>query len=404
MRRLLFFVIVLVLIGGIGATIYLVWIKPDGNSATTGENMGVTNPRPVGDDSTAETPATGTLVVDSEPAGVDIKLDGIKTKKQTPATFANIDVGPHVIELSSANVYRWWLEAEVTADGINTVRALLVERDTGVTVRASQQPTLGFMWQRSVPEQGAELTRGEIADLTSDDVFVVSMIFDPGLDPDSISSDTVGIYDVAAKSLLKSSLGYIPTTGELMIKVEPADQITESGTYQVILDTSLADVDGEQLGTRVAWTFGKSATDELTFFDATDSSASNDPASAPLNDPLSGALSNTSTTTATQRDTERRTELAEVARALEAYLALQGHYPRLEQEGDLVALESALAPNLITALPFDPSAGTETTGYRYQSAGETFTLKANLESPANGESAVYTLYDAKHPAAGAVTQ
>lgn len=60
----------------------------------------------------------GTLIVDSEPSGATIEIDGQKVAQHSPSTFQNMPPGPHTLRLSLNGYYPWQKQLEVRQEQV----------------------------------------------------------------------------------------------------------------------------------------------------------------------------------------------------------------------------------------------------------------------------------------------
>lgn len=86
------------------------------------------------------------------------------------------------------------------------------------------------------------------------------------------------------------------------------------------------------------------------------------------------------------RDSRRKADLSELRTALELYYEDNYGYPIQASEGDIANVAGAISPTYIKAMPTDP----RNYPYLYQSDGDEYTVKAELEN----EDGQYTVYSA----------
>ena len=88
------------------------------------ETQGTTRSRATSESSAAVARTSGTLRVDSRPAGVDVFVDG-KRVGRTPLSLDSVDAGEHVIRLEQVGYRRWTSSVHVVAGERSTVTASL---------------------------------------------------------------------------------------------------------------------------------------------------------------------------------------------------------------------------------------------------------------------------------------
>jgi hypothetical protein len=79
---------------------------------------------------TPPTPTTGTIDVNSTPAGAKIYLDGVDTGMATPFTITNVEAGPHVIKLDAFHCKIWEETVIVIANETTYLNPLLTYAST----------------------------------------------------------------------------------------------------------------------------------------------------------------------------------------------------------------------------------------------------------------------------------
>lgn len=65
------------------------------------------------------------------------------------------------------------------------------------------------------------------------------------------------------------------------------------------------------------------------------------------------------------RDANRASQIREIQKALELYYADNGAYPPYGSSSQLSEIESSIVPQYIGAMPYDPTYGDTSNGYRY---------------------------------------
>jgi hypothetical protein len=118
------------IIGGVAAAVLaavlLLKKKAPKASETASTSVATTS---VSTTTTPILPDTGSIRVESDPAGARILLDGADTAKTTPSVLAGVSVGSHALKVALARYQDWKTTVSVLKDQESTVSATLLAGD-----------------------------------------------------------------------------------------------------------------------------------------------------------------------------------------------------------------------------------------------------------------------------------
>ncbi len=356
MRKIIGSLILVMLLGGVALTVWSLQQTPAPNNANTANTAQDFSPTQTDKTTTS---SKGELVVASEPTGVRILFDLKDTGHTTPFVFANLEPGTYAVRLESDNTYPWSAELQVAAGEKAQLKAMLYRRTEPLadSFKISDMP---LTLQSSLPSAGQPLSATLLGAAPQ-----ISLNLSSALDKQTADAVHFVVQIRASPVNLVKQVNYAVSshTVQLVLALNHWDPQV---IYQVIFKAGLTTFQGKVLPVDVLWEFGPGSITDLQVV------------SQSVDANLDEIVADTAKKA---RDNQRRDDLAAIQRALADYFVVHQAFPPSHSEADVFALSSALVPVYLTRLPHDPNlADTEKrTGYLYQSDGNAWTLRAELE-------------------------